>query len=64
MLLLRIRSPEGVLLWIAPGGGIEGDELQEEALRRELEEEVGLVGCEIGPLVGADGRRSIGGVGA
>ncbi len=51
VLLLRIRSPEGVLLWIAPGGGIEGDESPEDALRRELEEEVGLVGCQIGPVV-------------
>jgi 8-oxo-dGTP pyrophosphatase MutT (NUDIX family) len=51
VLLLRIRSPEGVLLWIAPGGGLEAGESAEEALRRELEEEVGLAGCEIGPIV-------------
>ena len=51
VLLLRIRSPEGVVLWIAPGGGLERDESSEDALRRELEEEVGLVGCEIGPEV-------------
>jgi 8-oxo-dGTP pyrophosphatase MutT (NUDIX family) len=51
VLLLRIRSPEGLLLWIAPGGGLERDESPEDALRRELEEEVGLVGCHIGPVV-------------
>jgi 8-oxo-dGTP pyrophosphatase MutT (NUDIX family) len=51
VLLLRIRSPEGLLLWIAPGGGVESGESAEEALRRELEEEVGLIGCEIGPVV-------------
>jgi 8-oxo-dGTP pyrophosphatase MutT (NUDIX family) len=49
--LLRIRSPEGLVLWIAPGGGLERDESPEDALRRELEEEVGLVGCDIGPVV-------------
>ncbi|HLK23396.1 MAG TPA: NUDIX domain-containing protein [Caulobacteraceae bacterium] len=51
VLLLRIRSPEGVVLWIAPGGGIEAGEEIAAALRRELDEEVGLGACEIGPLV-------------
>jgi ADP-ribose pyrophosphatase YjhB (NUDIX family) len=51
VLLMRIRSPEGVVLWIAPGGGIEAGEAAEEALRRELHEEVGLVACDVGPVL-------------
>ncbi|WP_245350292.1 NUDIX hydrolase [Bradyrhizobium sp. UFLA03-84] len=38
VLLLRIRPPHGDCFWIAPGGGIEGDEAPEAALRRELAE--------------------------
>ena len=37
--------------WITPGGGREEGEADEQTLRRELEEEVGLVDFELGPLL-------------
>jgi 8-oxo-dGTP pyrophosphatase MutT (NUDIX family) len=52
VLLMRIRPPHGGdCFWIAPGGGIEGDETPEATLRRELAEELGLVDFECGPAV-------------
>lgn len=51
VLLLRIRSPEGKVFWITPGGGIDADETAEVCLRRELKEELGLSEFDIGPLV-------------
>jgi 8-oxo-dGTP pyrophosphatase MutT (NUDIX family) len=37
--------------WEIPGGGIDGIESSEEAARRELYEETGIVQAEIGPCV-------------
>ncbi|HET7568059.1 MAG TPA: NUDIX domain-containing protein [Gaiellaceae bacterium] len=37
--------------WVTPGGGREPGESDEETLRRELAEEVGLEGFELGPLL-------------
>ncbi|WP_338829984.1 NUDIX hydrolase [Bradyrhizobium sp. 27S5] len=52
VLLMRIRPPHGGdCFWIAPGGGIEGDETPEATLKRELAEELGLTEFAPGPAV-------------
>ena len=37
--------------WIPPGGGIEPGESDEETLRREIREEIGIEEYELGPLL-------------
>lgn len=51
VLLMRVRLPDDSLIWIAPGGGLQPGERTEEALDRELREELGLSDVQIGPLV-------------
>src|SRR5581483_11663679 len=50
VLLLRYGDDYGDW-WVTPGGGRERGEDDEQTLRRELDEEVGLVGFELGPLL-------------
>jgi TDG/mug DNA glycosylase family protein len=49
--LHRFVLPGDPGVWIAPGGALEGDESREDALRRELAEELRLADVELGPWV-------------
>jgi 8-oxo-dGTP diphosphatase len=50
ILLVRFDFPD-TGLWAAPGGGIEEGESAEEAILRELTEEIGLDDVELGPWI-------------
>lgn len=50
ILLVRFEFPDRQV-WACPGGGLEPGESHEDALRRELREEVGLEVEDVGPCV-------------
>jgi 8-oxo-dGTP diphosphatase len=50
VLLVRFEFPDGTR-WALPGGGLEPGETHVDALHRELDEELGLRGAEIGPHI-------------
>jgi 8-oxo-dGTP pyrophosphatase MutT (NUDIX family) len=50
ILLVRFEFPDGAF-WATPGGGIDLGETAEQAIRRELGEEVGLDDVELGPWI-------------
>ncbi len=52
VLLMKVQEPVSRRhFWIAPGGGIDRGESVEAGLCRELVEETGLSGVEVGPLL-------------
>jgi 8-oxo-dGTP pyrophosphatase MutT (NUDIX family) len=52
MLLMQAQEPASdFVVWFAPGGGIETGENPQSCLRREIEEETGVVLGNIGPLI-------------
>jgi ADP-ribose pyrophosphatase YjhB (NUDIX family) len=42
VLLAQMRTPDGRVIWLPPGGGREGNETPEECILREVQEETGL----------------------
>jgi double-stranded uracil-DNA glycosylase len=58
VLLLRYGDDYGDW-WVTPGGGRESGETDEQTLRRELDEEIGLLDFELGPQLWERGRWTL-----
>ena len=50
ILLVRFAFPDRTV-WATPGGGLDEGETYEQAIVRELEEEAGVAGFELGPWI-------------
>ena len=51
VLMMKVETATGIHVWIAPGGGLEPGESEEEGLRREVAEETGARNFRLGPSV-------------
>ena len=52
VLLMRYAWPDsGRRFWTTPGGGLRPGETYEQAVRREIVEETGITGIQVGPAV-------------
>ena len=49
VLMMKVETVTGIHVWIAPGGGLEPGESEEEGLRREIAEETGARNFCLGP---------------
>jgi 8-oxo-dGTP pyrophosphatase MutT (NUDIX family) len=61
VLLVQYVRPNGERFWATPGGGLGPEETFEQAARRELQEEVGLIARTLEPLWVGEAKYTFGG---